>query len=76
MDGHPLLEQTRHNLALRGLKDPWLRNEVGRYDNYRGITKTAMVTVTRGMKWAALATVITIAANKALGISASKGDHH
>jgi len=31
-DHTPNLQKIQHRLAARGLKDPWIRNEVWRYD--------------------------------------------
>ncbi|XP_076458423.1 NADH dehydrogenase [ubiquinone] 1 beta subcomplex subunit 3-like [Babylonia areolata] len=66
IDGIPELEQTQRMLASRGLKDPWLRNEVWRYQkqNYGGQWRNAGISLGRGLKWAVAAVAITIAVEK------------
>jgi len=62
----PLLQQTQNALHAQGLHDPWLRNEVWRYnekcfgtESYR----TRMI-LFRGFKWGLLAAVLTVGAGK------------
>jgi len=73
------LEQLQQMLAARGLKDPWIRNEVWRYSkaNYGGQWRNAGISLGRGLKWAVAAMAITIAVDK-LVLSKNKGhgDHH
>uniref|UniRef100_U5ERX7 NADH dehydrogenase [ubiquinone] 1 beta subcomplex subunit 3 n=1 Tax=Corethrella appendiculata TaxID=1370023 RepID=U5ERX7_9DIPT len=66
----PQLVQVRDALAKRGLKDPWLRNEVWRYNvkefgTHRG---RLMQVLFRGLPLGFAAFVATIAIEKALGI--------
>lgn len=76
VDGIKDLEWTRNSLAAKGLKDPWLRNEVWRYQQWPGFGKSALITVGRGFKLAAAAMVVTIAVDTMFGISSSgHGDH-
>jgi NADH dehydrogenase (ubiquinone) 1 beta subcomplex subunit 3 len=77
VDGIKHLEWTRTKLADKGLKDPWLRNEVWRYQNWRGFGGEALANVARGFKWALGAMIITIAVDQVLGISkAKRAAHH
>ncbi|ESO07557.1 hypothetical protein HELRODRAFT_170101 [Helobdella robusta] len=77
IDGIKELEEVQRKLAEKGLKDPWLRNEVWRYhpSNHPGVAKNMINNFFKGFKWAAAAMVITVAADYALGISASKKSH-
>ena len=36
-DHTPELKEIQRRLAMRGLKDPWLRNEAWRYAGYKGM---------------------------------------
>jgi len=76
VDGIKDLEWTRKALADKGLRDPWLRNEVWRYSNWPGFGRSAFMTISRGFKYAAAAMVVTIAVDQVLGISKSKQHHH
>jgi len=64
----PELMAVKRALAAKGLKDPWLRNEVWRYDtNIMGTKKQIfMATMGRGMKWGFVAAVITTLIGKAM----------
>ncbi|KAL8599391.1 hypothetical protein ACOMHN_031876 [Nucella lapillus] len=66
IDGISELEQTQRMLAARGLKDPWLRNEVWRFskENYGGQYRNAAVSLGRGLKWALAAMAVTILVDK------------
>jgi len=80
IDGIKELEWTQRSLAAKGLRDPWLRNEVWRYKYWPGFGKNALMTFFRGFKYAAAAMIVTIAVDQVLGISKSKqhhgGEHH
>jgi len=81
VEGIKSLEWTREKLAAEGLRDPWLRNEVWRYQHWPGFAKMGALTLFRGFKYAAVAMVLTIAVDQMFGISKSKqhhtsGDHH
>jgi len=79
IDGIKQLEWTRDSLAEKGLRDPWLRNEVWRYEDWPGYGRSMISILTRGLKYAAAAMVVTIAVDQILGISRSKqhhGEHH
>jgi len=75
VDGIKDLEWTRSQLAAKGLRDPWLRNEVWRYKYWPGFAKMGAITLFRGFKYAAAAMVLTIAVDQVLGISKSKQHH-
>lgn len=79
IDGIRELEQTQRMLAARGLKDPWLRNEVWRYskENYGGQWRNAAISLGRGLKWALAAMAVTIAYDKLVSKKDhGHGDHH
>lgn len=61
-EGIPELEALQKMLAARGLKDPWIRNEVWRYtpENYGGELRNAAKSLGRGFKWAVAAMTVTI----------------
>ncbi|XP_076350762.1 NADH dehydrogenase [ubiquinone] 1 beta subcomplex subunit 3 [Tachypleus tridentatus] len=65
----PELMQVQKALAKYGLKDPWLRNEVWRYNPAFG-TKWQRLRLTffRGFKWGLAVCALTIVVEKALGI--------
>ncbi|CAK1547643.1 unnamed protein product [Leptosia nina] len=71
--GIPQLEQLEKELAKKGLKDPWIRNEVWRYHPGFG-TKLlrARKLFFRGFPLGLLLTVVTVAVEKAIG----GDDHH
>ncbi|XP_015600141.1 NADH dehydrogenase [ubiquinone] 1 beta subcomplex subunit 3 isoform X2 [Cephus cinctus] len=70
----PQLVKVQQKLAKLGLKDPWLRNEVWRYDKSFGksVTSRVLTFFFRGWKFAVPAFLLTIGIEHALGIS----DHH
>merc|ERR1711976_302967 len=69
IDGIKDLEWVRDELAKKGLKDPWLRNEVWRYKGYTGRVNMAFNFFKRGFVGAALLMGVTIAIDKGFGIS-------
>merc|ERR1712025_710658 len=75
IDGIKELEWVQSELAKKGLKDPWLRNEVWRYQNWPGHNKGMSATIFRGFKYAAGLMVLTIGADLAFGISKRRAKH-
>lgn len=73
----PELLQTQKALAAHGLKDPWLRNEVWRYNpKYFGTERSRIyITFMRGFKVGFAAFVATIAATYAYE-KANPSEHH
>jgi len=80
IDGIKDLDNHRQKLAAKGLRDPWIRNEAWRYNDYPGVAVNVWRTVFRGFKWAAGAMIITILADKFIGIGGpikyAKDQHH
>ena len=71
----PELRKMQEKLAKLGLKDPWARNQVWRYNKRYGTVSSRIIrTFTLGWKVGIPAFLITIAAEKALGIN--YGGHH
>ncbi|NXO20465.1 NDUB3 dehydrogenase, partial [Cisticola juncidis] len=75
VEGTPL-EEVQRRLAKRGLRDPWARNEVWRYQGgfARPITITEIFA--RGFKWGAAAFVIALGVEYALFPPKKNGGHH
>lgn len=73
----PLLVKTKNALAAKGLKDPWLRNEVWRYDEkIWGTEQTRMRSLFfRGFRTGFIAFVITVAGT-ALYDKVFPSEHH
>merc|ERR1712002_814800 len=73
-DAAPLME-TKRALASHGLKDPWIRNEVWRYNVDQFGTHNQRITIAffRGFKWGLAAAVATVAIEK---IFFASDDHH
>ena len=73
----PELRKMQEKLAKSGLKDPWARNEVWRFHKgYGTLTSRCINTFFRGWRVGVPAFIITIAAEKALGIEYSGHGHH
>ncbi|XP_026478009.1 NADH dehydrogenase [ubiquinone] 1 beta subcomplex subunit 3-like [Ctenocephalides felis] len=74
----PELVQVQKALASKGLKDPWLRNEVWRFNTKEFGTRRSrtMGFLFRGFKWGLAATVVTVALEKAWEKMNPKDDHH
>ncbi|CAK9821543.1 NADH dehydrogenase [ubiquinone] 1 beta subcomplex subunit 3 [Anthophora retusa] len=75
----PELLRVKEKLAAKGLKDPWLRNEVWRYTALPGTPfSRAFRGFTRGAILGIPAFLITIGVEQALGISyePEHDDHH
>jgi NADH dehydrogenase (ubiquinone) 1 beta subcomplex subunit 3 len=70
----PELMAVQRALASKGLKDPWLRNEVWKYDiSQKGTTAQIFKrTLGRGIWWGLGAAIITTAIEKYM----TSGDHH
>jgi len=73
----PELVHVRNALARKGLSDPWLRNEVWKYDPKIFTTQSQRMRrfFFRGFGWALGAMAVTIAADK-LGLLGSDDHHH
>lgn len=75
----PLLVTTQKALAAKGLKDPWLRNEVWRYDPKHWGTPSGrkIIALKRGFKYGFAAFVVTIVGTKIydLTIGSDHDDH-
>jgi len=76
IDGIKELEWVQNELAKKGLKDPWIRNEVWRFQQWPGFNKNFVTMFFRGFKWAAAGMALTIGVDQVLGISKSKNAHH
>jgi len=81
IDGVKELEWVQSELAKKGLKDPWIRNEVWRFRQWPGFAKSFNIMIFRGLKYAAPAMVLTVIVDQMLGISKNKrtldhGEHH
>jgi NADH dehydrogenase (ubiquinone) 1 beta subcomplex subunit 3 len=66
-------------LKTKGLKDPWLRNEVWRRDPYCGYdtpVRTTVQFVSRGMKWGAILAVTSFMALKVKDFLYPPHEHH
>ncbi|XP_032685467.1 NADH dehydrogenase [ubiquinone] 1 beta subcomplex subunit 3 [Odontomachus brunneus] len=73
----PQLKAVQEKLAKRGLKDPWLRNHVWRYQTqYNKHIPRPLIILTRGWRIAIPAFLITIAVEKYFGIDYSGHSHH
>uniref|UniRef100_A0A0K8TNQ9 NADH dehydrogenase [ubiquinone] 1 beta subcomplex subunit 3 n=1 Tax=Tabanus bromius TaxID=304241 RepID=A0A0K8TNQ9_TABBR len=76
VENAPQLLQVQQALARQGLKDPWLRNEVWRYDpKHFGTHRSRLINfLFRGFPYGFAAFVLTIGAEFAL--SRGKGHGH
>ncbi|XP_074662224.1 NADH dehydrogenase [ubiquinone] 1 beta subcomplex subunit 3-like [Tubulanus polymorphus] len=68
IDGIKELEDVQNLLATKGLKDPWIRNEVWRYmpENYMPPHRAAFKSVFRGFRYGFAAFLATIAIEEVL----------
>ncbi|XP_063889519.1 NADH dehydrogenase [ubiquinone] 1 beta subcomplex subunit 3-like isoform X1 [Scylla paramamosain] len=75
VENAPELMQVERALASHGLRDPWLRNEVWRYNKKEFGThgERLRLVLFRGFKWGLLAAVGTVLVEKAFF---SSDDHH
>ncbi|KAH8401012.1 hypothetical protein KR009_002425 [Drosophila setifemur] len=73
----PQLVEVKEALARQGLKDPWLRNEVWRYEPKAfGTHKSRLNTfLFRGLGVGFCAFLVTIGVEYALGIGKGQGGH-
>ncbi|KYN45198.1 NADH dehydrogenase [ubiquinone] 1 beta subcomplex subunit 3 [Trachymyrmex septentrionalis] len=72
----PELKRVQEELAKKGLRDPWLRNQVWRYKRSASPYMRALITVTRGWRIGVPAFLITIAIEQYFGIDYSGHGHH
>lgn len=74
----PRLVRLRDRLALHGLKDPWMRNEVWRYSEYTKVNSFGLlkILVTRGMKLGFVLAVATVGLEQGLNFVLKKDEHH
>uniref|UniRef100_A0A1B6LA68 NADH dehydrogenase [ubiquinone] 1 beta subcomplex subunit 3 n=1 Tax=Graphocephala atropunctata TaxID=36148 RepID=A0A1B6LA68_9HEMI len=78
----PELVRVQKELARKGLKDPWLRNEVWRYnvDNYGTYSSRVRGMFGRGVKFGLIAFGVTVAIETVSGIMSPEmpngHDHH
>lgn len=70
----PDLVKFQERLAKEGLKDPWLRNEVWRFDPAFGTYRSRALLLLRGWKLGVAATIITIGIDYLLAMG--KEDQH
>ncbi|XP_070570550.1 NADH dehydrogenase [ubiquinone] 1 beta subcomplex subunit 3-like [Ptychodera flava] len=71
----PELKEVEDLLARKGLKDPWLRNEVWRYQPLcRGVSMWRMLF--KGFQWGAILFVAAVGVERALKGNDKKNDHH
>ncbi|XP_072764593.1 NADH dehydrogenase [ubiquinone] 1 beta subcomplex subunit 3 [Anoplolepis gracilipes] len=64
----PQLKCVQEELAKKGLKDPWLRNHVWRYQSTQPPLIRGLVCLTRGWKLGIPAFLVTIAVEQYFGI--------
>lgn len=69
------LKNVQKELAKRGLKDPWLRNYVWRYQNTQSVLMRKIVCLARGWKLGVPAFLITIGIEQYFGIDYGHGHH-
>ncbi|XP_011879637.1 PREDICTED: NADH dehydrogenase [ubiquinone] 1 beta subcomplex subunit 3 isoform X2 [Vollenhovia emeryi] len=80
VDDVPELKRVQEQLAKKGLRDPWLRNQVWRYTAVRKPGESSFMrgfsVIIRGWRFAVPAFLITIAVEKYFGIDYSGHGHH
>jgi len=79
VENAPELIRVQEALARKGLKDPWLRNEVWRYEKKEwGTVKSRwQSSIFRGFKYGVAAFVVTVAIEKGLElVNPPKDGHH
>uniref|UniRef100_A0A8J2S243 NADH dehydrogenase [ubiquinone] 1 beta subcomplex subunit 3 n=1 Tax=Daphnia galeata TaxID=27404 RepID=A0A8J2S243_9CRUS len=78
VENAPELVTVRNMLAQKGLKDPWLRNEVWRFDQneYGTVNQRWRLTFFRGFKWGLAAFLATITIEKGLELINPPANHH
>ncbi|KAF5274416.1 hypothetical protein FQA39_LY07296 [Lamprigera yunnana] len=74
----PDLVKVQKALAARGLRDPWLRNEVWRFSPKLYGTKRhrVMLTLSRGFTYGLAAAVVTVLGTHLLSPADDHGSHH
>lgn len=76
----PHLKRVQEKLAEKGLKDPWLRNEVWRYTNVPGTPLSrAMKAIFRGARFGIPLFIVVVSIENYLGAGDhghGHGDHH
>uniref|UniRef100_T1J5I5 NADH dehydrogenase [ubiquinone] 1 beta subcomplex subunit 3 n=1 Tax=Strigamia maritima TaxID=126957 RepID=T1J5I5_STRMM len=76
VEDSPELVRVQQMLAQKGLKDPWLRNEVWRYVPTRGTYWGNFgYYFGRGMLYGLIAAAATIAITEVTGLAKHHGDH-
>ncbi|KAK2725599.1 NADH dehydrogenase [ubiquinone] 1 beta subcomplex subunit 3-like [Artemia franciscana] len=78
VENAPELVQLQRALASQGLKDPWIRNEVWRYERKPGFKtplQQASFLFFRGFKYGLALTVLTIAYDQVSKLTKSPVDH-
>ncbi|XP_017275651.1 NADH dehydrogenase [ubiquinone] 1 beta subcomplex subunit 3 [Kryptolebias marmoratus] len=73
VEGTPL-ERTQRELAAKGLKDPWLRNEAWRFSGGFARPLTMAHVLLKGFKWGFGAFAISLAIEYAM-FPPKKGEH-
>ena len=79
VENAPELVKVQSRLAQRGLKDPWLRNEVWRYDPQFGAVpvRTGLLrNASMGMKWGLILAIGTVLLQTGYNKVFNKGDSH
>lgn len=64
----PVLKKVQDDLAKKGLRNPWLRNDVWRYKHWPGFIGGMRILAFRGFALASVLMVFTIAADKMFGL--------
>ncbi|NWR53717.1 NDUB3 dehydrogenase, partial [Regulus satrapa] len=75
VEGTPL-EEVQRRLARHGLRDPWARNEVWRYQGTFARPITVTEIFARGFKWGLAAFVLALGIEYALFPPKKNGGHH
>ncbi|CAO2638855.1 NADH dehydrogenase [ubiquinone] 1 beta subcomplex subunit 3 [Lemmus lemmus] len=75
IEGTPL-ETVQKNLAARGLRDPWARNEAWRYMGGFAENISFMSVLFKGFKWGFAAFVVAVGAEYFLASPNSDKKHH
>ncbi|CAG5124333.1 unnamed protein product [Candidula unifasciata] len=80
VEGIPDLELLQKRLKPLGLKDPWIRNEVWRYQEagvgYQSMLRKGLRGTFRGLGYAIVAMALTIAYDKVVNKGKDSHGHH
>jgi len=80
IEGIKQLEWVQTELAKKGLKDPWIRNEIWRFQAWPGVAANWKTLLGRGLKPAVALMLLTIGVDQLFGINKSRhpahDDHH